>query len=98
MARRDANQLTASEVLNVQAINGGTYFVENEVPSGAIDDSNTNFTLANTPSPAASLELVLNGVQQKAGGFDFTLSGAAISFVVAPPSGSVLLASYRRAV
>lgn len=77
--------------------NGGTVpsFVNNEVPSGTINGSNTAFTLASTPSPASSLELTLDGQKMTAGGADFTLSGAAITFVIAPPTGSVLLAAYR---
>ena len=71
-------------------------FSDEEVPSGLINGSNTAFTLANSPNPAASLLLVLNGVIQQQGvGKDYTLSGANITFVSAPASGGVLLAWYR---
>lgn len=96
--RRDGGQLTGTEVLNVQAIAAGTYFVENETPSGTINGVNTVFTLANTPNPTTSLELTTNGALQKAGGVDFTLSGNQITYVNAPPLGSIHLANYRRAL
>jgi hypothetical protein len=79
---------------------GGVYpgFSDSEIPSGAINGSNTVFTLAFTPSPAASLELYLNGLRQDAG-IDFTLSTNVITFFTAsnPQSGDLLLASYRYA-
>lgn len=79
----------------IQSIEDGTYFIENEVPVGTVDGSNTDFTLAYTPNPASSLELVVNGIQLKAGGEDFTLTSDAIVFVTAPPHNSLILASYR---
>lgn len=70
--------------------------VDLETPSGTIDGANTTFTLANAPSPAASLHLYLNGVLQLAG-THFTLSGATITFLAGfiPQVGDVLRASYR---
>ena len=68
--------------------------VNNETPSGTINDVNVTFTLANAPSPAASLRLFLNGAYQTPGGEDYTLSGATITFVNAPLTGSVLRAFY----
>jgi hypothetical protein len=68
----------------------------NEVPVGTIDGVNPTFTLTGPPSPPASLTLYKNGMLMKAGGFDFTLVGAVITFIPATvPGGSdVLLASY----
>ena len=73
----------------------GLNFANNETPTGSINDSNVTFTLANSPSPVLSLDIKLNGALQTAGGVDFTLSGATVTFVVAPPTGSILRASYR---
>ena len=84
---------TASDELVAQAITDGTYFAWNETPSGTINGSNPTFTLASSPTPAASLELRLNGVVQKSGS-DFTLSGSTITMIVAPGVGDVLIASY----
>ena len=71
-------------------------FADEETPTGTIDGSNTSFTLANTVDPVGSLILVLNGAVQKSGsGNDFTLSGTTITYEVAPPTNSVLIAWYR---
>jgi len=72
-------------------------FVDHEVPGGLVDGSNTVFSLANAPSPAASLHLFRNGILQKLG-FDFTLNGSTVTFVslAVPSQGDTILASYRR--
>lgn len=70
-------------------------FADNETPAGAIDDSNTVYTLADSPYPSLSLKLYLNGVYQTAGGEDYTLSGTTITFINAPWTGSILRAFYR---
>lgn len=70
-------------------------FADNETPSGTINGSNVTFTLAHTPSPAGSLQLYLNGALQQAGGGDYTLATATITFVTAPLTGSILIAWYR---
>jgi len=73
-------------------------FVDAELPAGAMDGVNTSFTLANAPSPAASLDLYRNGLLLEAGA-DYSLSGSAITFVSAatPQPGDSLLANYRTA-
>jgi hypothetical protein len=76
----------------------GPGFVDQDVPTGTIDGSNTVFTLSQAPSPAASLLLYRNGVLLKAG-VDYTLSGLMVTFgsLSVPQSGDLLLASYRLA-
>ena len=71
-------------------------FADQEVPSGVINSVNTIFTLAFTPSPANSLQLVLNGLTQKQG-FDYTLSGLTITFLSGsiPQTNDELVAWYR---
>lgn len=98
--------LTATEQLTVQNIANGTYFVENEVPSGTVngvDDGqgnisgNTVFTTANTVNPTSSIQVYLNGSRVKGGGVDYTFSSTnTITFVTAPLTGSILLVNYRR--
>lgn len=66
----------------------------NETPTGVINGSNKDFTLAHTPDPVGSLQLFLNGALQQAGGGDYTLTGNAIAFVNAPLTGSILIAYY----
>jgi len=71
-------------------------FSDGELPSGSINGSNTVFTLVNVPSPAASLDLFLNGLLMKQG-TDYTLSINVITFFTAstPQTGDTLVASYR---
>lgn len=70
------------------------HIVDDETPSGAINGSNTVFTLANVPSPASSLKVYLNGARQRITE-DYTLSGGTITFTIAPLTGSILLVDYR---
>lgn len=79
-------------------VNAGTIpslvnFSDAETPDGSIDGSNTSFTLANVPNPAASLILVQDGVTLAPDGVGFTLSGADITTISAP--FATLLAWYR---
>lgn len=72
-------------------------FADNETPSGTINGSNAAFTLAHSPSPAASLILEMNG-QILTQGVEYTLSGATITFSTAPDaafSGLPFKAWYR---
>lgn len=74
----------------------GVSFADAEAPSGTKNSSNLNFTLAHTPSPAASLQLDWNGLILLAG-TDFTLSGAAITMASgnAPGATDTFQAWYR---
>ena len=69
-------------------VGGGT--AVREAPAGTLNGSNTVFTLSFTPSPSASLLLSLNGVTQYPGsgspisGEDYTITGATITYTVAP--------------
>jgi hypothetical protein len=71
-------------------------FADAEVPAGTVNGSNAVFTLASSPSPAASLELYRNGLLQRLGS-DYQISGNAITFFLAsvPQAGDLLVASYR---
>lgn len=71
-----------------------TRFVFGEVPDGTINGTNKVFTLANSVLGNA-IDVFLNGLIQKGGGEDYTLSdGNTITFVVAPPTGSILFVDY----
>ena len=89
------NGLNAT-VSALSATGSSAVFVDDETPAGAINGANALFSLANTPAPAVSLTLFLNGLEL-AQGFDYTLSGAAITFATAsePQTGDTLLAYYR---
>jgi hypothetical protein len=75
---------------------GAGSFADAEIPAGAVNGVNAVFTLASTPSPAASLELFRNGVLQRQGS-DYQISGNVVTFFLAsvPESGALLVASYR---
>lgn len=68
--------------------------VSNETPAGVIDGTNKTFTFANTPNPATSLEVYLNGMYMTPD-VDYTLTDDTIVFVEAPVVGSVLIVSYK---
>jgi|GEM_PF-1347737 len=70
--------------------------VSGESPAGVIDGSNSNFTLANVPSPSTSLKLYRDG-QRLMQNSDFNLSGNNISFAPGhiPQPGDTLTASYK---
>jgi hypothetical protein len=72
-------------------------FYENETPAGAVDGSNSAFTLQATPMPASSLQISRNGILLKAG-LDYILNVNGITFMAGaiPQPGDVLQAFYRR--
>ena len=73
-----------------------TNFVGKEIPSGAINGSNTAYTLANTPV-AGSEHVYLNGMLIESGaGNDYTISGANITLLSAPLTGEKLRVTYRK--
>ena len=75
---------------------GSANFVDAEVPTGTKNGINLAFTLANSPSPAGSLCLFVNGQLMRGGGVDFTLTGAAVAMAALAPSASdVFVAFYR---
>jgi hypothetical protein len=88
--------LTASYRYGGAALVNTSAFADGETPSGAVNGSNTTFTLAHTPAPAASLALYRNGLFMTQG-VDYSLNGATVTFVAsaAPQTGDVLTASYR---
>jgi len=74
---------------------GGASFSDNETPSGDVDGDNTVFTVTDAPSPAASLQLTLDGQILAAAGEDYTLSSTTITFNEAPLTDAILRAWYR---
>lgn len=97
LANINSNINTLSQtVQNLPQSGTSAVFVDAEVPSGSINGTNAAFTLAHTPSPATSLQLYLNGLEQTAG-VDFTLSNSAVTFAAdaIPRTGDELEAFYR---
>lgn len=71
-------------------------FVTEEIPTGAINGSNTNYSLAYTPT-AGTVRVYLNGVRQRSGaGNDYTISTSIITFTTAPIAGDVILVDYMK--
>jgi hypothetical protein len=70
---------------------GGGLTEVTETPAGAMNGVNVTFTLANAPSPAGSLSVFLNGVYQ---GPYVSVSGASITYTVAPKSTDDMRAQY----
>lgn len=71
-------------------------FVTEEIPTGAINGSNTNYSLAYTPT-VGTVRVFLNGVRQRSGaGNDYTISTSIITFTTAPIAGDVILVDYMK--
>ena len=87
------------EVLRNGLVNLGGYvatpaqFVDDETPTGLIDGMNTVFALSKTPL-TGSLKVYVNGQRVRVTE-DYTFSGRIITFLTAPPTGSILLADFR---
>jgi hypothetical protein len=68
--------------------------VDAEIPSGAINGSNTAFTLVNAAVPSTTLHVYLNGVRLRPTS-DYTISGTSLTMVMVPQTGDWLYADYR---
>jgi len=89
----------SSETLQLKTagvLYANTNIVTREVPTGAINGSNTSYTLATTYVNGAE-QVYLNGLLQNAGGNDYTGNGTTIVFTSAPQTGSVILVTYWKA-
>lgn len=69
-------------------------FSDAEVPAGPIDDTNLIFTLAHTPVPGLSVELVVNGSVLRQG-IDFAVSINQLTLNNPAGSGAIMQAWYR---
>lgn len=71
-------------------------FVKREVPSGALNGSNTAYVLANTPVSATE-EVFLNGLLQFVGaGNDYTISTTTITMLTAPLATDRIAVNYNK--
>lgn len=72
-------------------------YADLEVPTGAVNGVNRDFTLSEIPLPAASLRVYRNGLLQKAG-TDSTVAVDRVTFlsVATPQIGDVLQATFRK--
>lgn len=87
--------LSAAAMRTALGVAGGTP-VTRETPSGTVNGSNTDFTLANTPTSGTE-SVYVNGVLQDSGaGNDYTISAAVLTFLTGaiPQSGDKIRVSY----
>jgi hypothetical protein len=72
-------------------------FVDADSPSGTMNGMNADFTLAEIPSPASSLQVYRNGILQRAG-VDYTADGMTITFLPGslPKAGDIIQTFYRK--
>ena len=86
-------QLTSAEETWVTAEAAVGRFVHDETPTGAVNGSNTSFTLAQ--SPVAGTLVVYEGRSRLLQTVDWSLSGTTITMAYAPPNGSYVRCDYR---
>jgi hypothetical protein len=86
----------SSTVNSLSNVSSTAAFVDADTPAGTVNGTNTTFSLASTPAPAASLTLFRNGLALSQG-VDYTLSGSVVTFATGnvPQTGDILLAYYR---
>jgi hypothetical protein len=83
------DSISTSGVPHCQADTGSAF--NQGAPTGTINGSNTSFTLSPTPTASADVNCFENGLQQQQGaGNDYTISGATITYLTAPPTGTKL--------
>lgn len=93
-----ATAITSAQNKPILAGGGGFVernFIDDETPTGTVNGTNKVFTLANTPNPSTSLKVFVNGARMRITE-DYTLSGATITFITAPPTTSIILCDYRK--
>ena len=87
----DAND--AVRKADLDAVSSGTT-ITREIPSGTINGTNTNFTLASVPNLGTE-QVFMNGSLLNAGAnSDYVVDDSTITFTIAPQSGDVLLVNY----
>jgi hypothetical protein len=92
-----ANSGVASGVNWAAPTGGGPTFVDKEIPSGAINGTNTVFTLVHTPA-TGSEQVIVNGLMLYPGAsHDYTITGSTITFTAGgtPQTGDWLFVNYR---
>lgn len=70
-----------------------TRYIDDLTPTGAINGSNTVFTISKTPE-TGSLKVYVNGARMRITE-DYTFSGKTITFNTAPPTSSIVLVDFR---
>jgi hypothetical protein len=77
------------------AVRRSTSFVINELPGGAVNGTNTIFTLASTPV-VGTVEVFLNGQKLFPGsGNDYTVASGTVTLLTAPVTGDRVVTNYQ---
>lgn len=87
MARTSSSNFTVK-------MEAGEFWVDDEIPTGAVNGSNKVFTLSESPNPVGSCEYLING-QEVTLTTDYTISGSTLTTVYAYPTGTTHSISYR---
>jgi hypothetical protein len=88
-AGQHINTISTSGVPGCSADTGAN--LNQGAPTGTINGSNVTFTLSPTPAAGSNVNCFENGIQQQQGaGNDYTISGATITYLTAPPTGTKL--------
>jgi len=91
----ELNLLDGATVTTAELNALGT-IVTREVPTGDFDGADFTYILANSPSPAGSESVFVNGILQDEGASDdYTIAGATITFATAPQADDKVLVNYR---
>lgn len=85
--------LLSNGVLSAPAATNKPLTPAAEVLQGAVDGTNTVFTLSNTPAVNSQV-IYYNGIAQWISSGDYSLLGNTITFTVPPTKGSSLVAQY----
>jgi hypothetical protein len=89
------NSISTSGIPSCTTDTAAPNLATHEIPSGTINGVTTSFTLLHTPV-VGSQECFLNGNAQDPGsGNDYTISGAAITYLIPPATGAKLWCDYR---
>lgn len=86
-----ANDLVTKSYADANFVTGAEI---QEIPTGAVNDVNTVYTLSQTPASAASVRIYQNGLFMRQG-TDYTIAGLTITMTTAPATGQTLDAFYR---
>ena len=72
------------------------HFIDDETPTGTPNGVLTTFTLGHAPSPIGSLKVFINGQRMRiTEDYTYASSTRIITFLTAPPTGSIILCDYR---
>jgi len=73
----------------------GAKQIQQEVPMGVKDGTNTTFILYNTPIPNTEMVFKDGMFMLRGAGKDYTINGKAITFTEAPTEKTVIAVNYR---